>query len=146
MSKRSRLIAFFEEYEANVNSAILCDQPGASAAAGAFAEHFIGSDATRLTCRRNDSTFVDAIVENCNFYREIGTRSLRLEGIDSVPIDEHHVMARVHWVGEYDRPGGIQTVAYDAVYFVRMAGEEFKIFGYVAGDERKSLREHGIIP
>jgi hypothetical protein len=146
MTKRRRLIEFFEEYEANINSAILCDQPGASAAAGAFARCFVGSDAGGVTCGSNDEAFVRTIVETCRFYRSIGTRFLRLEGIDSTPIDEHHIMARVHWVGEYERPEGTKRVPFDAVYFVRLGDPAFQIFGYVTGNERAALREHGIIP
>ncbi len=146
MSKRRRLIEFFEEYEANINSAILCDQPGASAAAAAFAECFVGSDPAGVTCGRNGDAFVQSIIETCEFYRSIGTRSLRLEGIDSTPIDANHIMARVHWVGEYEGLEGMKIVPFDAVYFVRMVDPAFTIFGYVTGNERAALREQGIIP
>lgn len=146
MSKRRHLIEFFEQYEANINSAILCDQPGASDAARAFAECFVGSGPEGVDCGHNDDTFVRSIIGTCEFYRSIGTRFLRLEGIDSTPIDDHHIMARVHWVGEYERPEGTKIVPFDAVYFVRMIGPAFTIFGYVTGNERAALRAHGIIP
>ena len=146
VTKRRRLIEFFEEYEANFNSAILCDGPGAEASAAAFAKCFVGATPSGLVCRTNDDEFVRAIEQSCEQYRKLGTRAMRLEGIDTTPIDQNHVMARVHWKGEYRRPDSSQVeIAFDVVYFVRMVDDETAIFGYVTGDEQRALREHGLV-
>ncbi|MBA2291292.1 MAG: hypothetical protein H0W15_02425 [Gemmatimonadales bacterium] len=144
MTRRRELITFFEDYEASLNAAILCDEPGAAAAASAFGETFVDGKQAGVECRRNDDTFVKAIIATCETYRHNGIRALRLEGIDSTPIDQDHVMTRVHWLAEYrDADGTDIPVPFDSVYFVRITGP-MKIFGCITGDEQRALRLHGM--
>ncbi len=144
MTKRKQLITFFEDYEASLNSAILCDHPGAAAATAAFGETFVAGDESGVVCRRNDDQFVQAIIATCEAYRRMGIRALRLEGIDSTPIDQDHVMARVHWLAEYRRGDDTDIrIPFDTVYFVRITGP-MKIFGRIAGDEQRALQRHGL--
>lgn len=144
MTKRQQLIAFFEDYEANLNSAILCDHPGTAAAAAAFGKTFVDGDEEGVGCRRNDDEFVQAIIDTCDGYRQNGIRAIRLEGIDSTPIDQNHVMARVHWLGEYRGADGAHIpVPFDSVYFVRITGP-MTIFGRITGDEQRALQKRGL--
>jgi len=146
MTKRRRLIEFFEGYEANFNAAILCVADGVTQCADAFAEVFVAAEPARLACSRNDDSFRQSIEESCLFYRTVGTRAVRLDGIDSTPIDGDHVMARVHWRGEFRRADGSDVeVPFDIVYFVRMNDDVMKIFGYVTGDQQAALRQHGVL-
>ncbi|MEO5824411.1 MAG: hypothetical protein ABIR59_00815 [Gemmatimonadales bacterium] len=143
MTKRQQLITFFEDYEASLNSAILGDAPGATDTAAAFSETFVDGNEAGVACRRNDDRFVEAIVASSETYRRNGIRALRLEGIDSTPIDQDHVMARVHWLGEYRDARGDVRIPFDTVFFVRITGP-MKIFGRVTGDEQRALRQHGL--
>lgn len=56
-------------------------------------------------------------------------------------------VAKVGWDSRYTKKDG-EEVRIDFVntYFVRVEDEEPKIFGYVTGDEKKVLQEHGLIP
>ncbi len=145
MSKRSRLIEFFEEYETNFNAAILCEAEGIEATAAAFASSLVAADPSGVWCSRNDDTFRQRLKDDCRFYRQVGTRAMRLEGIDTTPIDPQHVMARVHWLGEYRRDDGTDVdIRFDVVYFVRMLGDVVRIFGSVAGDAKREMRENGL--
>ncbi len=144
MTRRQQLITFFEDFEASLNAAILCDAPGATNAATAFDETFVDGNEAGVECRRNDDRFVEAIIASCETYRRNGIRALRLEGIDSTPIDQDHVMARVHWLAEYrDADGTDVRIPFDTVYFVRITGP-MKIFGRITGDEQRALRQHGL--
>lgn len=146
MTKRKQLISFFEEYEANLNSAILGDAPGAAHAALAFGETFVDANEAGVECRRNDDSFVATIIASCDAYRRNGIRALRLEGIDSTPIDQDYVMARVHWIGEYRHGGDTDLrVPFDVVYLVHIVGP-MKIYGRMAGDEQRAMRRHGLDP
>ena len=146
MSKRSRLIEFFEEFETSFNAAMVCDEDGVTAFAEAFADSFIAADPSGVRCGHNDDAFRQRLKDECRFYRQIGTRATRLEGIDTTPIDRHHVMARVHWLGEYRREDGTDiNLRFDVVYFVRMVGDVVRIFGYVTGDAVRALRENGLL-
>lgn len=146
MSKRSRLIEFFEEYETSFNAAMVCDEGGVIAAAEAFAGSFVAADPSGVRCAHNDDRFRQRLKDECQFYRQVGTRAMRLEGIDTTPIDTQHVMARVHWLGEFRRDDGTDVnIRFDVVYFVRMTGDVLRIFGYVTGDAVRALRENGLL-
>lgn len=145
MSKRRRLIDFLEGFETNLNAAILCDDEGAARAARAFGAAFVESDHEGVRAMQNDDTLVRAIVERCTFHRELGARALRLEGIDSTPVDQDHVMARVHWLGEYRQPDGTDVaVPFENVYLIRTADREMSIVAAVSGDERRQLEARGL--
>ena len=140
------MIAHFEQFEAHLNAAILCDERGAAGAAAAFAPTFVISDEAGVRCGTNDAAFVAEITARCDSYRRVGTRSLRLEGIDSSPLDANHVTARAHWIGEFQRSDGtLLSVPFDTICFVRFDEGALQIIGYLPGTEREALRAHGIV-
>ncbi len=145
MTRRRRLITFFEEFETSLNSAIQCDDAGAAAAARAYAPAFITSDREGARCVTNDDGLTRAIVARCESYRKLGARALRLEGIDSTPVDDDHVMARVHWLAEYRRANDTDVaVTFETVYLVRFSDVQIAIIASISGDEQRQLEAHGL--
>lgn len=146
MSKRSRLVEFFENYETSFNAAMACDEDAVTSSAEAFADSFVAADPSGVRCSHNDNSFRQRLKDECRFYRQVGTRAMRLEGIDTTPIDAQHIMARVHWLGEFRRSDLTDIdIRFDVVYFIRMTGNAVQIFGYVTGDAVRALRENGLL-
>ena len=71
---------------------------------------------------------------------------LAVRAITTPPIDETHQLARVDYRATYHKPRG-ETVAIDfaVTYFLAAQEQTFTIFGFVAGDERALLRQHGVL-
>jgi len=139
---------FFAAYAAGFNKA-LADAPeiDVEATAGAFAGCFIAADPNGVACGKNDEQFRTQIPAGFAFYRSIGTKSMRIASLEVTPLDDYHLMAKVHWEAVYLKPdGGEERIDFDNIYFVQTIGEKPRIFGYITGDEQKLLRERGLIP
>ena len=70
---------------------------------------------------------------------------MRIRDIRVSPIDEHHCVAHVGWVGVYARKEQPDLrIDFDVHYLVQKLEEGPKIFGWVSGDEQALLQKHGI--
>lgn len=139
---------FFAAYAANFNRA-LNDVPeiDVKATAGAFADCFIAADPNGVSCGKNDEKFRARIPAGFAFYRSIGTKTTKVASLAVTPLDDYHLMAKVHRVSVYRKKGGSEErIDFVNIYFVRTIGEKPRIFGYITGDEQKLLRERGLIP
>ncbi len=139
---------FFAAYAASFNRA-LDDAPeiDVEATAGVFSDCFIAADPNGVSCGKNDEQFRAQIPEGFAFYRSIGTKSMKIASLAVTPLDDYHLMAKVHWVSVYrKKDGGDEQIDFDNIYFVQTIGNKPRIFGYITGDEQKLLRERGLIP
>src|SRR5262245_18423540 len=98
MAKRSqkaneRMAQFFQAYEARMNRA-LADPPhvDVEATARAFADCFVEATPKGVTCSTNDDQFRDVIPKGLEFYRSIGTQSMKIASQITTPLDEWHAM------------------------------------------------------
>ncbi|HOI58484.1 MULTISPECIES: hypothetical protein [unclassified Methanoculleus] len=139
---------FFAAYAAGFNKALV-DAPeiDVEATAEAFADCIIAADPNGVSCGRNGEEFRAQIPKGFEFYRSIGTKSMRVASLAVTPLDDYHLMAKVHWVSVYRRKDGSDDqIDFENIYFVQTIGEKPRIFGYITGDEQKLLRERGLIP
>ncbi|KUG20835.1 MAG: hypothetical protein KO206_02305 [Methanomicrobiaceae archaeon] len=139
---------FFAAYAAGFNNA-LADPPevDVEAAAGAFADCFIAADPNGVLCGKNDEQLRAQIPAGYAFYRSIGTKSMRVVSLTVTPLDDSHLITRVHREARYRKKGGSEEeIDFDVIYFVRTVGKQPRIFGYIPGDDQALLRERGLIP
>ena len=75
---------FFAQYEARVNRA-LGEMPeiDAKATAEAFSDCFIAANPGGVNCGKNDEQFRSQILQGFEFYRSIGTKSMKISRPDS---------------------------------------------------------------
>lgn len=144
----ARLTRFFGNYEARTNRA-LADPPevDVEATAGAFAECFIEANPNGVVCGKNDEHFRESIPKGLEFYRSIGTKSMKIVSLTPTALDGGHALAKVHWRAEYEKKddGEERGIDFDVLYLLRTAGKEPKIFGYITGDEQKAYEEMGLV-
>lgn len=137
---------FFSEYERRFNDALATPpKEDVSATAEAFAEYFVESSPIGVMGGKNDEAFRQMIPKGNEYYRSIGTKSMKISNLEVTQLDEFHFMARVHWDSRYEKDGVEIRIEFDVLYFLRDQNERLKIFAYITGDEQKVLKEHGVI-
>jgi hypothetical protein len=114
--------------------------------ASIYAAEFIAASPLGVMTGKNDAQLKQAMTQGYAYYREIGTKAMRIRDITISPIDEHHCVAHVAWTATYARQQQSDTsIDFDVHYLVQQLHDEPKIFGWVAGDEQALLKRHGII-
>lgn len=142
---RQTLELFFDEYEARFNAA-LKGTPDIDGTAAAFADTFIEASPKGIICGQNDDQFRESIPKGYEFYRSIGTKTMRIVWRNITPLDDYHVLVKIHWQAVYDHPDGDEEkIDFDVIYFVQMLTTTPKIFAYITGDEQRVLRERGLV-
>ncbi len=137
---------FFQAYEQRFNDAIQGRTEDVEAFAGSFANCYVQSTPAGVQCGKNDDSFRKAMTEGYARYREIGTKSMRIIGLDVTKIDDFHCMAKVHWDSAYDKDGKIIEIDFYVWYMLTTVSGKPEIFAYVTGDEEKVMKEHGLMP
>jgi hypothetical protein len=143
-----RLTKFFADYETRTNRA-LADVPqlDMEEATKAFADCFIAADPNGVTGGKNDAEFRETIPKGFEFYRSIGTKSMKIVSLTTTPLDEFHVMVKVRWEAFYQKKDNSkEVIEFDVIYFLQTTGNDPKIFAYITGDEQKIYREKGLLP
>ena len=145
---RLKLKDFFARYEERLNAA-LAEKPvvDVEATAAAFADCFIEASPLGVSCGKNDDELRAVIPKGYEFYRSIGTKSMNVLSLEATQLDEYHWMAKIHWEALYVKKDGSDLkLEFDVIYFLQALGGALKIFAFIAGDEQKLYREHGLVP
>jgi hypothetical protein len=143
--KEANLEEFFGQYEALFNRA-LDGNAEMDGVAAMYASEFIAASPAGVMGGRNDDQFKQAMVQNYERYRAIGTKKMRMRDLRLSPLNDGHCIAHVAWTATYARKRQPDlAIDFDVHYFVQELAEEPKIFGWVSGDEQALLRSHGII-
>ena len=142
-----KIETFFSDYETRVNKSLL-DPPqiDIEGVVDSFTSSFIGASPLGVACAKNDADFRTAMLQGLTFYKSIGTKSMKVSSLDIQPLDEYHIMVKVHWDSSYAKNDRQIRIEFDVIYFLQMIEEKPRIFAYITGDEQKTLREHGLIP
>ena len=139
---------FFEAYQTRMNDA-LTDPPviDVSGLVAAFAKYFVGTDPRTVSGGKNGWLFRRMVPRGYAFYRKIGTQRMEIRALEVTPLDDYHAMARTHWWSVYlAKSGQTVEIEFDNIYLLHIAnGATPKIFAYITGDEKRVLKEHGLI-
>lgn len=137
--------AFFERYAEAFNQA-LHRPTDLDNVASLYTAEFIAASPAGVMAGKNDDSLRAAMATGYDHYRAIGTKDMRLLGVDITRIDNAHCLARVHWMAIYDRGDAPDVeIEFDVHYLVQVLDEEPRVFGWITGDEQELLREKGII-
>ncbi len=149
---------FFSQYEANFNDALRGDQEGedkvvdpgqlAKRTAKFFSDCFIGANPRGVACAKNDDEFISQIQRGYDFYRSLGTLSMKISGLKIVLLDDYHAQAIVAWRSTYskkDEEGNGVVIDFEVIYLLQTIANGPKIFAYITGDEQSALRQRGLL-
>ena len=147
MSKRRKNIEeFFNAYESHFNDAISNESIDMEEVVSAFANCFVESSPAGVFCGQNDAGFLDKIKQGFEFYKRIGTRGMNIISKEITLLDDFHSLAKIYWRYSYVKDNAPGTIDFNVFYLVNtIYDNEIKIFAYIAGDEKKALKERGLI-
>src|SRR5262245_58616756 len=102
-----------------------------------YSSAFIAASPAGVSVGQNDEQLKQAMQQGFEYYRQIGTKDMRLRDVRIAPIDERHCLAHVAWTATYDRGNDPDVcIDFEVHYFVQQLKETPKIFGWVSGDEQ----------
>jgi hypothetical protein len=114
--------------------------------ASSYASAFIAASPAGVSVGQNDEQLKQTMQHGFEYYRQIGTKDMRLRNVRIAPIDERHCLAHVAWTATYERANDSDvSIDFEVHYFVQLFKGTPKIFGWVSGDEQAVLKQHGII-
>jgi hypothetical protein len=151
-SLKQKIKAFFQDYEDRFARALEGDNKIEGAVddiegtVNAFAENFIEANPAGVIVGKNDESFRKMIPKGNEFYRSIGTRSMKIRDIEITMLNDYHVLATVDWDSRYERTDGKSiAIEFQVIYLLQYRDDALKIFAYITGDEQKALKEAGLI-
>jgi hypothetical protein len=114
--------------------------------AQSFANCFLEASPLGVNCGKNDDEFRKMIPKGYEFYRSIGTKAMNILSKDITYLDDFHTMVKVHWKADYIKKDKQElSIEFDVIYFLQDLKNTLKIFAYITGDEKKVMKEHGLI-
>jgi hypothetical protein len=140
-----KLDDFFRAYEKRFNDFLSGKELDLEGTVASFAKFFVGASPVGVNGGANDQDFPLFIEKGYTFYKNIGTKSMKIVGSDTSLLDDYHAMAKIHWRATYDKNGKEIVIDFNVIYFVQILNNEMKIFAYITGDEQKALKENGLV-
>jgi len=136
---------FFTAYESRFNAA-LNGNDDIDGVVNSFASCFLEASPAGINCGKNDESFRAAIPKGNAFYKSVGTKSMKITGIEITTLDELHFMAKVYWHSVYEKADKTDVaIDFPVIYFLQSGNSHLKIFLYITGDEEKALKENGLL-
>lgn len=136
---------FFSRYEHRFNEA-LAGREDIDGMVSCFAECFIEANPKGVMCGANNDEFRKNIPKGNAFYKNIGTRLMKITNIDITTLNDAHYIAKVYWHSEYERKDNKEvSIDFDVIYLLQYRDQRLKIFAYITGDEQAELQKHGLI-
>jgi hypothetical protein len=138
--------SFFDAYAARFNDSLQGRGLDVEATAAAFANCFVEASPVGIICGENDDEFRAAIPKGHEFYKSIGTRSMSIVSSEITELDKFHTMTKIHWSAAYETKNKKKEIIdFDVIYFLQHKDDLLKIFAYITGDEKKVLKERGLV-
>ncbi|MVQ31610.1 hypothetical protein [Ramlibacter pinisoli] len=137
---------FFRQY-ARAYERSLGESVDVAAIRAFFAEGFISvSVGGRVAAGANDETFEEALIRGYGFYKAIGTRSMKVDRVETEALCENHDRVRVYYSAGYRKRNGAEvSIPFDVLYLLQRRSGSPKIFGFIVGDEMAIYKQHGLV-
>ena len=136
---------FFERYE-RFFAQSLDEKMDINEISSLYAQEFIAASPVGVMAGKNDIQFQQAMTQGYEYYRKIGTKSMKVREVSISQIDELHCVAHVSWTAAYttvDNPN--IAIDFEVHYLMQKLDDKLRIFGWISGDEQKLFKEYGVI-
>ncbi|MBJ3783282.1 nuclear transport factor 2 family protein [Devosia sediminis] len=146
MPAQSDYLAHFRRY-ADAYEQSLGDHVEADLIRSFFADDFMAlATAGGINVGKNDESFTETLEQGYQFYKAIGTRSMKVQRVEVTEIADNHDRVRVFYSSGYRRKDGSDiTIDFDVTYLTQRTDAGPKIFAFIAGDELGLFRQHGLV-
>lgn len=137
---------FFRDY-AKAYERSLGERVDVAAIRDFFAEAFIAASVGgQVAAGANDGTFEETLRKGYDFYKAIGTTSMKVDHVEAEALYDNHDRVRVFYCAGYRKRDGTEvSIPFDVLYLLQRRGSGPKIFGFVAGDEMALYKKHGLV-
>lgn len=140
-----RITEFFARYEKFFMQSLAGGEVDAGEMAALYAPEFIAASPLGVMAGKNDEPFRQALGAGYEQYRAIGTKGMAVRDVHVSPIDALHCVAHVAWRAEYAAAGKPDVIIdFEVHYLMQDFAGNFRIFGWVSGNEQELLQENGI--
>lgn len=138
---------FFADYEARFNKALNGEALDVKGIRNSFAHHFIEASPTGINNACNNFLFKLSIPKGFKYYKKLNMRAIKIASKEVIPVDAFHFLVKVNWTSWYMKKYDTsETIDFTVHYLLQHLNNELKIFAYITGEERKTLKERGLIP
>jgi hypothetical protein len=143
---KKQISDFFAAYEKRFNNVLAGKKADIKGSVNSFSDYVVEAHPAGVIGAKNDRKFESIIKKGNEQYKKIGTRSMLIDNLDIVLINELHAMVTIRWISQYEKEDGSDVrIDFDVSYFVQLLKGKIKIFAYVTGDEQKALKDNGLI-
>jgi hypothetical protein len=135
---------YFDDYCQRFNDALEGKNVDTDGITGSFSENVFESSPEGLKVSGSEQV-KEKVPKNFEFYRSIGTTCMIIDKKEITPIDEGHALAKIHWKANYDQGKTGEMIDFSTFYMMRREDDAWKCFGYIAGDEQRAWKDHGLM-
>lgn len=143
---KQKIKAFFAAYEQRFNDSLAGKPIDVEGQVAAFADYIVGTNPNSTMGGKNDDTYKDFILKNQDFYRNIGTKYMKIIDMELIELDDLHAAAKVYWDSGYEKNDKEISIRFYVIYLLSFAKNMIRIFAFITGDEEKVLKDHGLMP
>jgi hypothetical protein len=145
-TKKKSIDDFFSTYELNFNKGLSEGITSVSEAIiSSFSNCFVESSPAGVMCGTNDDGFLQEIEQGLQFYKKIGSQSMKITSKEITDLDDLHSMAKIGWRYTAIKDGREVVIDFQNIYMLVIQNNQPKIFAYIAGDEQRALKENGLM-
>ena len=111
-----------------------------------YAPEFIAASPIGVRVGKNNAEFREALSGGYAQYRKLGTKGMRVRGVEMLPMDALHCVAKVAWTASYEVASKQQVdIDFDVYYLMQERNGKLRIFGWISGNEQELLKEYGVV-
>lgn len=141
---KDALETFFQQYERFFMQSLSGGVDG-DEVSELYAPEFIAASPIGVLTGKNDAGFRKVLSDGYEQYRKIGTKGMRVRGVEMSQIDDHHCVANVAWTASYEIANKQQVdIDFDVHYLMQELSGKLRIFGWISGNEQELLKQYGV--
>ena len=142
---KEKIERFFQRYERFFIQSLNGEVDG-NVISELYAPEFIAASPLGVMAGKNDADFRQALSDGYEQYKKIGTKEMRVNGVEVTPIDALHCIARVSWTASYVPENKPQVdIEFDVHYLMQEWNGQLRVFGWISGNEQELLKQYGVI-
>lgn len=142
---KDALEKFFQRYERFFMQSLIGEIDG-DEMSELYAPEFIAASPLGVLAGKNDAGFRQALSDGYEQYRKIGTKGMRVRGVEMSQIDDLHCVANVAWTASYEVANNQKVdIDFDVHYLMQELNGNLRIFGWISGNEQELLKQYGVI-
>ena len=142
---KDELEKFFQRYERFFMQSLSGEIDGDGMSA-LYAPESMAASPRGVLAGKNYVGFRQALSDGYEQYRKMGTKKMRVRGVEMSQIDDLHCVANVAQTASYEVANNQKVdIDFDVHYLMQELNGKLHIFGWISGNEQELLKQYGVI-